>query len=105
MTLFGTYIFFDSVIGGWGNTQSVVRLCMQCANQDTASTPAILSGTEYREFLISFANDLIEVGIVGSSPFISYQSSTSIDVSYIGITTGYGSEGSWEFCGFGKLKK
>ncbi len=66
------------------------------------ATNGILSSSEFREFHVSFANDLIEVSEVGGPPFLRYQNPTHFDVFYAGIATGWGSDGDWEFCGFGK---
>ena len=95
-------IVFDSVIGGWSNDKSAIRLCKQCPNEVIESTPDILSDTEYHEFRISFGNDFVEVSRVGGQPFMSFRNQTSFDVSYAGIATWYESEGHWEFCGLGK---
>ncbi len=64
-----------------------------------------MSTTEYREFRISFVDDFVEVSRVGSPPFMSFKNPASFSVSYAGISTGWGSEGDWEFCGFGKQGK
>ena len=36
---------------------------------------------------------------------MSFKNPASFSVSYAGISTGWGSEGDWEFCGFGKQGK
>ena len=54
-------ILLISVIGGWGNTQSVIRLCKQCHNQVTVATPNILSTEEDREFYVSFEGTYFDV--------------------------------------------
>ena len=96
------FIVCNSVIGGWQNTQSVIRLSKQGLNKVTVSTVGVTSNTEYREYHISFGSNLVEVSEVGNQPFMSYKNPNGFDVSYIGISTGWGSEGIWEFCGFGK---
>ena len=42
----------------------------------------------------------IDVGLVGESPFMSYRHDNSWPINYIGLSTGWGSEGSFEFCGY-----
>ncbi|XP_072042584.1 C-type mannose receptor 2-like [Amphiura filiformis] len=90
---------YEIVIGGWANQNSAIRLCKQCTAQTYISTPGFLTATEYREFRVSFENDLVEVSRIGDAPFMSFQNTDSIDVKYVGISTGWGSEGSWKFCG------
>ncbi|XP_072040494.1 uncharacterized protein [Amphiura filiformis] len=90
---------YEIVLGGWGNQNSAIRLCKGCEVQTYIHTPAILSATEYREFRVSFENDLVEVSRFGEAPFLRFQNTDSIDIKYVGISTGFGSEGSWKFCG------
>ena len=45
---------------------------------------------------------LVKVGIVGELPFMSHKFETQLTIHYIGISTGWGSTGTWTFCGFGK---
>ena len=65
----------------------------------------VLSDAEMRDFYVSFENNLLEVGRVGEAePFISHPMTCPvmpIDYKYIGITSGYGSNADWIFCGFG----
>ena len=50
---------YEIVIGGWGNTQSVIRQSKQVPHPgySVQNTPDILSATEYREFWISLKLD------------------------------------------------
>ena len=48
---------YEIVIGGWTNTQSVIRQSKQSINKIIQNTPDILSATEYREFWISLKLD------------------------------------------------
>ncbi|XP_072027799.1 uncharacterized protein [Amphiura filiformis] len=89
---------YEIVIGGWGNQKSSIRLCKQCENLDFPNTPAILSATEYRQFRVSFGDDLVEV-FSDETSVMRFQNTGSIDVNYVGISTGWGSEGSFMFCG------
>ena len=79
---------------------------MSCnaATQDRVKfdSPNILSAVEMREFYISFADSLLEVGRVGEPPFIKLLLTCPVDVKYIGIASGYGTTAAWTFCGFGK---
>jgi hypothetical protein len=51
----------EFVIGGWSNTRSAIRQCMQCATETEVSTPNILSCTEHRAFWISWSSGSYKV--------------------------------------------
>eukprot|EP00058_Branchiostoma_floridae_P026175 XP_002611665.1 hypothetical protein BRAFLDRAFT_117103 [Branchiostoma floridae] len=48
---------YEIVIGGWSNTQSVIRRSKQGNNLVTVSTSGIISPTEYRKFWITWSSD------------------------------------------------
>ncbi|XP_072046877.1 uncharacterized protein [Amphiura filiformis] len=112
---------YEIVIGAGENTYSTIGHSISGADEgmDTGEvagentgestglivedTPAELSNTEFRDYTISFENnlvgDLVTVSRVGeASPFISYQNTISIDLRKIGISTSDNSEGIWTFC-------
>jgi hypothetical protein len=89
------------VLGGWKNTASGV-ICNSKNEWERYPSPKVLSTSEEREFYVSFANDLVEVGLVGEDPFISHKLECHVDVKYIGIATGWGGKADWTFCGYGK---
>ncbi|XP_072013077.1 uncharacterized protein [Amphiura filiformis] len=92
---------YEIVIGAGVNTYSAIRLCGGCTNEVREETPGELSSTECRDYNISFENgDLVTVSRVGqASPFMSFQNTNRFDVRTIGISTGFGSQGIWTFCG------
>ncbi|XP_072050168.1 uncharacterized protein [Amphiura filiformis] len=93
---------YQIVLGGWGNSQSQIRLCKECYGAMTpVSTPSLLNPYEYREFYVSFAGIHIQVGVIGQEPFMSLEHNTPYDVKYVGIVTGYGDGADWTFCGYG----
>jgi hypothetical protein len=51
------------VIGGWSNTRSCIRKGVY-SEVTSANTPAILSGTGFKEFWISWTTTRVEVGQV-----------------------------------------
>ena len=86
------------VIGGWGNTRSVIRRCKQCTNLVTAShTP--LSSTEARSFVVSYRNGRVAVfaGDDLDQPFMEYVDPNPLDVRHVGYSTGWGSTGEFVF--------
>ena len=103
-------MIFLAVIGKKYNTKS----SFTCGSTSTGewthfSTPGILSGTEMRDFYVSFENNLLTIGRVDEAePLIFYPMPCpvmSTDYKYIGITSGYGQNADWIFCGFGKYCK
>ena len=64
-------------------------------------TPNILDSNEDRSFFVTFSNETIEVGRELEEPFLIFQPSCSLDVRYLGITSGLGNVADWTFCGYG----
>ena len=89
---------YEIVIGGWGNTQSVIRRSKQGNTKIEASTPSILSPTEFRGFWITYNNGVIKVGKEGQAAFMEWTDPTPLPVNNIGYSTGWGSNGQFEFC-------
>ena len=101
-------MIFLAEIGGVSNTISTFT-CGSVLEWTVFSTRGILSGTEMRDFYVSFENNLLKVGHVGEAePLILHPMPCpvmSTDYKYIGITSGYGQNADWIFCGFGKYCK
>jgi hypothetical protein len=55
---------FEIVIGGWSNSQSVIRDRPKGPNLVTAYTAGILSATQYRYFWVAWGDGKIRVGRV-----------------------------------------
>ncbi|KAJ8036335.1 Macrophage mannose receptor 1 [Holothuria leucospilota] len=91
---------YEIIIGGWTNTQSVIRLCGSCKHETEVSTVGILSGSEFRGFWITYESDgYISVGKYGEGiPFMEWTDPNPFTVSYIGYSTGYGFQGEFKFC-------
>ncbi|XP_046564872.1 uncharacterized protein LOC124273641, partial [Haliotis rubra] len=90
---------YEIVIGGWGNTQSVIRTGMQHDNRVTAGHGP-LSASHFRDFWISWDSGVISVGTgtaVGVGSFMSWTDSAPSPVRYIAVSTGWGSTGVWRF--------
>ncbi|XP_071086095.1 uncharacterized protein [Haliotis cracherodii] len=90
---------YEVVIGGWGNTQSVIRTGKQYRNRVIARHRP-LSATQFRDFWISWANGVISVGSgveVGVGSFMTWTDPSPHPVNYIAVSTGWGSKGLWEF--------
>lgn len=92
---------YEIVIGGWWDSQSVIRDCKQCAHMAEVRHPSHpVSCTEARPFWISWSNNYIRVGTgnsVGLQQFMSWDDPSPHPVNYIAVSTGFGSTGDWTF--------
>lgn len=97
---------YEIVIGGWGNTQSVIRLCPSCPHEVEVETIGILSGSEFRGFVITYGSDgPISVFKYGEGiPFMEWTDPNPFQVNYVGYSTGYGSDGEFKFCELGEFE-
>ncbi|XP_077866401.1 uncharacterized protein LOC144354127 [Saccoglossus kowalevskii] len=90
---------YEIVIGGWGNSQSVIRRSKQGFNQVAVYTPGILSSSEFRGFWLTWQNGKIKVGKAGKvDSFMHWTDPNPLVVSFIGYCTGWGSTGVFSVC-------
>ena len=100
-------MIFLAAIGTVVNTKSSFTCGGTSIRELTVfSTIGVLSDAEMRDFYVSFEDNLLKVGRVGKAePFISHLMTCPVMPTYykyIGITSGYGTNADWVFCGFGK---
>ncbi|XP_056004596.1 C3 and PZP-like alpha-2-macroglobulin domain-containing protein 8 [Ostrea edulis] len=89
---------YEIVIGGWGNTKSVIRTCKQCQPR-TSFIGNPLSCDSFKSFWISWENGAIRVGrghIIGHGEFMKWTDPSSHLVNYVGISTWPGSSTEWK---------
>ncbi|XP_070537336.1 C-type mannose receptor 2-like [Ptychodera flava] len=89
---------YEIVIGGWHNTKSVIRRCLDCGHEEEVSTPQILSGSEFRGFWITFVDGTITVGKEGGEAFMTWTDPNPMTINYVGYSTGYGHDGEFRLC-------
>ena len=94
---------YEIVIGGWANTQSVIRAAPQGDNLVTVATPSILDPNEWRQFWVTFSEGTIILGsglIPGASgtEVMRYTDPSPKPVTYVGVGTGFNSGGSFDVC-------
>lgn len=90
---------YEIVIGGWAGTKSAIRREKQGSSMGSASTPGILSPTEFRGFWLSWKDGMIEVGKAGEgAPFMTWTDPDPLPVNYIGFSTGWGNTGIFRNC-------
>ena len=94
--------FYEIVIGGWTNTQSVIRRkplgSLNGDETNLASTSGIVDGNEYRPFWAQVLNGLVRFGtghIIGQNVVMKWQDPSPIIPNYVGFMTGWGSSGDW----------
>ncbi|XP_061194496.1 macrophage mannose receptor 1-like [Saccostrea echinata] len=92
---------YEIVIGGWSDSQSVIRDCKQCAHMDTAAHQNHpVNCTQYLPFWISWTNNVIKVGKghdIGKNRFLIWNDTAPHDVNFVAVATGFGATGKWKF--------
>ena len=94
---------YDIVIGGWGNTQSVI-LRERKINGNylvTKATANILNATEDRTFWADANNGVVRLGegpIIGKKIVMSWTDEKPLNTIYVGFSTGWGATGDWNAC-------
>ncbi|XP_060583963.1 neurogenic locus notch homolog protein 2-like [Ruditapes philippinarum] len=88
----------EIVIGGWGNSQSVIRNSQQGTNRVSYSG-SVLSSSSYRWFWISWGGGCVQVGkgsSIGSSRIMNWCSSIPT-MNGVRFSFGFGSDGYFLF--------
>jgi len=89
---------YEIVIGGWGNTKSVIRKEKGGSHKCTKSTPGILQLDESRPFWVSWTGGNIKFGRgpqVGQDVVCEWQDPNPRDINFVSVSTGWGSSGKW----------
>ena len=94
--------FYEILIGGWSNTQSVIRRktlgTLDGHAKVTASTAGILDPNEDQPFWADALNGLVRLGkgnIIGQNVVMQWQDPNPIIPNSIGFMTGWGTSGDW----------
>ena len=99
---------YEIVIGGWNNSQSVIRRGSQGLIKDLKDTQNILKSNEDRPFWADAKDGLVRLGhgkVIGSNIVMKWQDNQPLDPSYVGFMTGFGSTGIWKISENDKGKK
>ncbi|GBP45177.1 C3 and PZP-like alpha-2-macroglobulin domain-containing protein 8 [Eumeta japonica] len=87
---------YEIMIGGWQNTQSVIRHNRAKPDKVTAPTPGIADPNEFKKFLIQWNNGrlLVRDGATGQT-FMEWTDPAPFPVTHFGVRTGWGARGQW----------
>nr|BAM18146.1 similar to CG10527 [Papilio xuthus] len=80
---------YEIMIGGWGNTKSVIRKNKAKPDKVEIETPGIVNGGEFRGFWVRWDGGVVSAGREGESiPFISWADPEPFPVGFVGVCTG-----------------
>ena len=91
---------YEIVFGGSKNQWTYIRNQSLISNVASARTPNILDCSKFKTLWVSWRGGFIEAGvgaIVGDNKVIDWQDPQPRGIHYVGISTGWGSTGLWEF--------
>ncbi len=91
---------YEIVIGSNGNSVTRIKKKLIGSSEVQVETPDILSCTDFGQFWVTWANGRIALGygdIEGILEIAAFEDDDPHSVSYLAISTGWGSEGEWEF--------
>ncbi|XP_052062057.1 uncharacterized protein LOC127702080 isoform X2 [Mytilus californianus] len=88
---------YEIVLGGWGNTQSVIRDRKQGGHL-ALHRGRVLNSNEYRTFTIKWNNGRIRVENELKKKLMEWTDTTNpYKIRNVGVSTGWGSTGYWSF--------
>ncbi|KAI8438201.1 hypothetical protein MSG28_010820 [Choristoneura fumiferana] len=87
---------YEFILGGWENTQSVIRHCRQKPEKVTVPTPGLMNPNEFKRFLIEWRCGRLAVrdGETGAV-LMEWQDPSPFPVTHFGVRTGWGARGLW----------
>ena len=94
---------YEVVIGGWSNSQSVIRRGPQAANEVEVATQGVLNADEWRPFWLVFDGEAVVIGhglevAAAGTEFMRFTDPTPKAVRYVGVGSGFGSGALWDLC-------
>ncbi|XP_075215562.1 uncharacterized protein LOC142321402 isoform X1 [Lycorma delicatula] len=85
---------YEIILGGWGNTASVIRYNKEKPDKAKVETPSLLSDGEDKLFVITWLNGLLKI-ITDGQTLLEWKDPNPFEVTHFGICTGWGAEGKW----------
>ena len=93
-----------AVVGGWVNTGGGVRLCSSliACPSDERHPEIVLSGLPtFDRFWFTFGDGRLKLGRYGNdTAVVDLVDPRTSEINYVGVFTGYGSNGDWKFHSF-----
>ncbi|OWR54240.1 C3 and PZP alpha-2-macroglobulin domain-containing protein 8 [Danaus plexippus plexippus] len=94
---------YEVILGGWENTQSVIRHCRQKPDKVTVPTPSLMNANEFRKFIFEWRCGRLTVRDGGTGAILmEWVDPTPFPVLHFGVRTGYGARGNWRISHFYK---
>ncbi|KAL4716580.1 hypothetical protein ACJJTC_010244 [Scirpophaga incertulas] len=92
---------YEVILGGWENTQSVIRHCRTKPDKVTLPTPGLMNPNEFRKFLIEWrcGRLLVRDGVTGAV-LMEWVDPAPFPITHFGVRTGYGARGHWRITHF-----
>ncbi len=91
--------YLEILIGGYGNSKSMIGIGALVNDIGATDTPNILDATSFNCFWMSWTDGVIRVGIgfvIGQDIFMEKIYPMNIDINYLAVWNGYGSGGEWQ---------
>ncbi|KOB75137.1 Farnesoic acid O-methyltransferase, partial [Operophtera brumata] len=87
----------ELIIGGWGNTKSVIRRNKKKLIKVEKETINILDSDDFRGFWVQWRGSTISVGHENETEsFLSWTDPEPFPINFVGLYTGLGCTGSWK---------
>lgn len=87
---------YEIIIGGWGNTMSVIRRNNEDHNVAEAETRNILGAQHMCNIWIQwFCDGTLNIGRQNGEVFLSYKDRNPFVINYIGVSTAWGATGEF----------
>ena len=89
---------YEIVISDWDNKQSAVRRRSQGPSMATACSQGLLRAGSYTQLWADAKDGLVRLGrgnIVGKDVILKWQDLQPLDVTSVGLMTGWGAHGKW----------
>ncbi|CAG2214236.1 CSMD [Mytilus edulis] len=88
---------YEIVIGGWGNTKSVIRDKKQ-GDPKATHLGEVLNPNEYQTFYVTWKDGNIRVEDENNVKLMEWTDTTDpLRITNVGISTGFGASGDWQF--------
>ncbi|XP_045779497.1 uncharacterized protein LOC123877031 isoform X1 [Maniola jurtina] len=94
---------YEIILGGWENSQSVIRHCRQKPDKVTVPTPGIMNPNEFKKFLIEWRCGRLTVRDGRSGAVLmEWMDPSPFPVTHFGVRSAYGARGNWRISHFNR---